>query len=116
VAIDHLMEDAATVEIARSQVWQWLHYGTPLSDGRRVTRGLVDPVGAEELARWWHERPSTTHLDQAREGFHRSGTRRGLPELHHHRCLRALPGDRHEVICYSSMLLRRVDLRWIAAV
>jgi hypothetical protein len=41
-------------------VWQWLHYGTPLSDGRRVTRGLVDPVGAEELARWWHERPSTT--------------------------------------------------------
>ena len=27
------------------------------------------------------------HLDQAREGFHRSGTRRGLPELQHHRCL-----------------------------
>ena len=42
VAIDHLMEDAATVEIARSQVWQWLHYGIPLSDGRRVTRQLVD--------------------------------------------------------------------------
>jgi hypothetical protein len=36
--------------------------------------------------------------------------------LQQHRCLCALPGDRHEVICYSSMLLRRVDLRWIAAV
>jgi malate synthase len=111
VAIDHLMEDAATVEIARSQVWQWLHCGTPLSDGRRVTRGLVDPVVAEELARWWHERPSTTHLDQAREVF--TEVALGLQQ---HRCLCALPGDRHEVICYSSMLLRRVDLRWIAAV
>jgi malate synthase len=82
VAIDHLMEDGATVEIARSQVWQWLHYGTPLSDGRRVTRGLVDPVVAEELARWWQERPSTTHLDQAREVF--TEVALGLQQ---HRCL-----------------------------
>ena len=69
VAIDHLMEDAATVEIARSQVWQWLHYGIPLSDGRRVTRQLVDSLVEVEFARWRQERPSTMHLDRAREIF-----------------------------------------------
>jgi malate synthase len=69
VAIDHLMEDAATVEIARSQVWQWLHYGTPLSDGRQIAHGLVDTIIDEELSRWRSERPSTAHLDQAREIF-----------------------------------------------
>jgi malate synthase len=69
VAIDHLMEDAATVEIARSQVWQWLRYGTPLADGRRVTRQLVDSIVEDELARWRQERPLTDHLDQARDVF-----------------------------------------------
>jgi malate synthase len=69
VAIDHLMEDAATVEIARSQVWQWLHYGTRLSDGRRITRRLVDFILDEEYVRWRRERPSATHLDPARELF-----------------------------------------------
>jgi malate synthase len=69
VAIDHLMEDAATVEIARSQVWQWLHYGTPLSDGRPIAHGLVDTIVDEELSRWRSERPSTAHLGQAREIF-----------------------------------------------
>jgi malate synthase len=69
VAIDHLMEDAATVEIARSQVWQWLHYGTPLSDGRGITRDLVDTIVDEELMRWRQELSSTAHLEQAREIF-----------------------------------------------
>jgi malate synthase len=69
VAIDHLMEDAATVEIARSQVWQWLHYGTSLPDGRPITHPLVDSIVDEELARWRQERTATTHLDQAREIF-----------------------------------------------
>ena len=36
-----LMEDAATAEIARSQVWQWAHHGAELSDGRTVTKELV---------------------------------------------------------------------------
>jgi malate synthase len=69
VAIDHLMEDAATVEIARSQIWQWLHYGTQLSDGRRVTESLVRAILEEEDQRWRRERPSATHLDHARELF-----------------------------------------------
>jgi malate synthase len=49
-AIHNLMEDAATAEIARSQVWQWLHHGTRLHEGERVTRALVERVLAEESA------------------------------------------------------------------
>src|SRR5581483_10463263 len=39
-AIDHLMEDAATAEISRSQIWQWIHHQARLEDGRPVTAGL----------------------------------------------------------------------------
>jgi malate synthase len=49
VGINNLMEDAATAEIARSQVWQWLHNGVRLSDGTRVTRELVERVVGDEL-------------------------------------------------------------------
>ena len=48
-AIYNLMEDAATAEIARSQVWQWVHNGVKLSDGREVTPELVRQIEAEEL-------------------------------------------------------------------
>ena len=41
VPIYNLMEDAATAEISRAQVWQWLRHGARLSDGRNVTRELV---------------------------------------------------------------------------
>jgi malate synthase len=52
VAIFNLMEDAATAEIARSQVWQWLHNGIRLDDtGEEVTRELVARVIDEELAK-----------------------------------------------------------------
>jgi malate synthase len=45
------MEDAATAEISRAQVWQWLHHGARLEDGRPVDVFLVKRVLAEELAR-----------------------------------------------------------------
>jgi malate synthase len=48
-AIFNLMEDAATAEIARSQVWQWLHNGARLAEGPLVTRELVKRIEAEEL-------------------------------------------------------------------
>ncbi len=44
VPIYNLMEDAATAEISRSQVWQWMHHGARLADGRVVTERLVQQV------------------------------------------------------------------------
>ncbi|MHB2022470.1 MAG: malate synthase A [Mycobacteriales bacterium] len=50
VGIFNLMEDAATAEIARSQVWQWLHNDVHLDTGQQVTAQLVEQVITEELA------------------------------------------------------------------
>jgi malate synthase len=46
-----LMEDAATAEIARSQVWQWIRHAATLEDGRTVTPELVRRLEDEELER-----------------------------------------------------------------
>ena len=48
VPIYNLMEDAATAEICRSQVWQWLKHGARLSDGRPVTQEMVRNIIAEQ--------------------------------------------------------------------
>jgi len=50
VGIFNLMEDAATAEIARSQIWQWLHNDVTLDTGKLVTRALVDQIVDEEIA------------------------------------------------------------------
>jgi malate synthase len=50
VAIFNLMEDAATAEISRSQVWQWIHNSVRLDDGQLVTRELAERIIAEESA------------------------------------------------------------------
>lgn len=52
VPLHNLMEDAATAEISRTQVWQWLKYGATLSDGRKLTRELVLKIVDEELERY----------------------------------------------------------------
>jgi malate synthase len=49
-AIHNLMEDAATAEISRSQLWQWVHNGTVLAGGTRVTEDLVRETLAEVKA------------------------------------------------------------------
>ena len=43
------MEDAATAEICRAQLWQWIHYSAKLDDGRAVTSALFDTLLAEIL-------------------------------------------------------------------
>ena len=48
-AIHNLMEDAATAEISRAQLWQWLHHGVELDDGEVVTRQLLIDVVDDEL-------------------------------------------------------------------
>ena len=49
VPIYNLMEDAATAEISRTQVWQWLHHGAKLDDGRTITRDLVRATIVSQL-------------------------------------------------------------------
>ena len=49
--INNLMEDAATAEIARSQIWQWIRHGSELADGRTITRELVATMLEQELDR-----------------------------------------------------------------
>jgi malate synthase len=64
VAINNLMEDAATAEISRSQVWQWLHNGVSVAEGPKVTKDLVERIIGEELASI--KQQSGAAFDQAR--------------------------------------------------
>jgi malate synthase len=74
VAIDNLMEDAATAEISRSQLWQWVHRGTALDDGTTIDAALVRAeiervVG--ELRTELDGTPAGPHLDDAAAIFER---------------------------------------------
>ncbi len=69
VPLYNLMEDAATAEISRTQIWQWLYHGATLSDGRKVTADLFHDVLDDEMqklratlgeARW-----TSGHFDEA---------------------------------------------------
>ena len=51
VAIFNLMEDAATAEISRSQIWQWIHNDVMLDDGPLVTKDVVERMIDEELVK-----------------------------------------------------------------
>jgi malate synthase len=50
VAIDNLMEDAATAEISRSQVWQWIHQDHSTTEGDQITRDYIEGLIAEVLS------------------------------------------------------------------
>jgi malate synthase len=51
VPLNNLMEDAATAEISRAQLWQWVRHGQKLDDGRAITRELVRSIVREESGR-----------------------------------------------------------------
>jgi malate synthase len=55
VPLHHLMEDAATAEISRTQVWQWLRHGARLADGRTIDAALARATLQEELAKFRSE-------------------------------------------------------------
>jgi malate synthase len=63
VPIYNLMEDAATAEISRSQVWQWINHAAKLNDGRTVTADLVRKTVAEEAEKLQHK-PGTELASQ----------------------------------------------------
>ncbi|HEV3409189.1 MAG TPA: hypothetical protein VG095_02770, partial [Chthoniobacterales bacterium] len=72
VPIFNLMEDAATAEISRAQVWQWIrHPRGVLTEGRKVTTELFRSVLEEECGRIGS---GTGRLQQARELFDRITT------------------------------------------
>jgi malate synthase len=51
VPLYNLMEDAATAEISRSQIWQWLHFGATLDGGQTVTREFFERCLREEMSK-----------------------------------------------------------------
>ncbi len=66
-AIDNLMEDAATAEISRSQIWQWIGQDVELMRGGTVTRDVAAATIDAEYERLRSE--DVPHLDQARAVF-----------------------------------------------
>jgi malate synthase len=67
VAIDSRMEDAATAEISRAQVWQWIQHGVTTREGRLVTGAGVERVLGEVVAGLPH--PAGNRLDDAAAVF-----------------------------------------------
>jgi malate synthase len=72
VPIYNLMEDAATAEISRTQIWQWIKHRASLDDGRTVTRPLVQQLIAEE---------SSANLPAARSLFEAVATSEELTDF-----------------------------------
>ncbi|KAM0790986.1 Malate synthase, glyoxysomal [Microbotryomycetes sp. NB124-2] len=48
VPVDHMMEDAATAEISRTQLWSWVYHGATTAEGKQITTSLVDKILDEE--------------------------------------------------------------------
>jgi malate synthase len=72
-AIYNLMEDAATAEISRSQIWQWVHSGSSTIEGDRITPAFVNKVADEETNRLrtelGHETYDRARFEEARNLF-----------------------------------------------
>jgi malate synthase len=80
-AIFGLMEDAATAEIARCQVWQWIRNGTKLEDGTAITRDLVVQFLGEEIGQVRADLGEGNRLDDARAIFEETALGEKLPSF-----------------------------------
>jgi malate synthase len=80
-----LMEDAATAEISRAQIWQWIRHGAHLDDGEAVTPELLNGIVRSELARIEDEIGSSAflrgHFAQAERLFTAMASDPDLPEF-----------------------------------
>jgi len=85
VPIYNLMEDAATAEISRTQVWQWVNHGAKLADGRRITADLVRRTMEDELGKLREQlgpaRYDSGKFDLASKLFDRMMTGTDFPEF-----------------------------------
>jgi malate synthase len=77
VPIYNLMEDAATAEICRAQVWQWIRHSSKLDDGRPITREMVTEFINERK----QQLPPGKSLDAAVRLLHGLMTAQGFPEF-----------------------------------
>ncbi len=77
VAIDDLMEDAATAEISRSQIWQWIHQDHATAEGTPISRDYVESLVRDVLA----EAPRSTadRFDDAAAVFQEVALREEFP-------------------------------------
>jgi malate synthase len=64
-AIHNLMEDAATAEISRAQLWQWIRHAHTLDDGRPITREMYETIRSQELSKL--SRPAQGRFSEAAE-------------------------------------------------
>jgi malate synthase len=78
VPLHHLMEDAATAEISRTQVWQWIRHGARLDDGQAITAQMFRGVLDREMGRFREElgaeRFGAGRFREARDLFERLST------------------------------------------
>ena len=82
VPLYNLMEDAATAEISRAQVWQWLRHGAKLDDGRKIDTALIDAILKEELDKIRSQgADQLTRLDEAAKMFRGMATASEFPEF-----------------------------------
>ena len=82
VTIHNQMEDAATVEISRTQIWQWLHHKTRLAEGLVVTPELVTELVTHEVDRLTAlatDDRGRRHVQEARDVFNESALGEDLP-------------------------------------
>jgi malate synthase len=77
VAIDNLMEDAATAEISRSQIWQWIHQDRETEDGTPITREYIEGLIAQVLSEV--ERTPSDRFDDAADVFREVALRDEFP-------------------------------------
>ena len=84
-AINNLMEDAATAEISRAQVWQWLRHGVRTKEGEPVTRELVQRIQREELQKlrdaWGPDLVAKSKLGEASRIFEEVALAQDFPEF-----------------------------------
>ena len=76
-AIDNLMEDAATAEISRSQIWQWIHTDTVTAEGTPISTGFVTGLLDEVVAGL--PRGADDRVDDAAEVFRDVALREEFP-------------------------------------
>lgn len=85
VPIYNLMEDAATAEISRTQIWQWIHHQAKMNTGQPVTAEFVKRVIQEELEKiksmMGAEKASQGKFQKAAELFETMSTSRECPEF-----------------------------------